>query len=36
MADSYNRPVVETKAAKLLIPQLARVLAKNRSFAAPA
>ena len=29
MADSYNRPVVETKAAKLLIPQSARVLAKN-------
>jgi len=29
MADSYNRPVVETKAAKLLIPQLARVLAKK-------
>ena len=30
MAEIYNRTLVETKAAMLLIPQSARVLAKNR------
>src|SRR6516165_11131849 len=30
MAETYNRTLVETKAAMLLIPQSARVLAKNR------
>jgi len=29
MAEIYNRTLVETKAAMLLIPQSARVLAKN-------
>jgi len=31
MAEIYNRTLVETKAAMLLIPQSARVLANNSS-----
>jgi hypothetical protein len=31
MEESYNRALEETKAPMLLIPQSARVLAKNRS-----
>jgi hypothetical protein len=33
MAEIYNRTLVETKAAMLLIPQSARVLAKNNDRA---
>jgi len=32
MAESYNRTLVEAKAATLLIPKSARVLAKHRSL----
>jgi len=35
MAESYNRTLVEAKAAMLLIPKSARVLAKRRELPIP-